>query len=163
MMHRWSPPLAALLLVVTGALVACEFQMRRPAVEYTLDASHVVESVAEVDGGIRVTFADGGTLELGETTSDVALHGNLISPGELLLVGQHGDAIGYATTWLGSDGCYVLNEPAVDDGSHILFRFALRLPKAEDFDPGPVRNGQFPSFREGFCINSGGEVVSYGS
>lgn len=68
----------------------------------------------------------------------------------------------YATLGLGTDG-YYLNEPARDHGSHIVFRSVLRLPKAPEFDPGAIDDGRFPSFREGFCVNSAGEVVGYGS
>ena len=152
-----------LAVVALLALAGCEFEMRRPSVVYEFSESGVVESVDEIPDGIRVTFTHGDAIELGASTHDVDLYGELILEGELLLIGLHNSSIGYATLSIVLDACYILDEPAVDDGKKVLFRFGLRLPKAPDFDPGAIDNGQFPSFREGFCINSSGEVVRYGS
>jgi hypothetical protein len=133
---------------------------RRPNVVYELTDTGIVVSVEELDGGgLRVALARGESIQLLPSATD--LHGELVSPDELILIGTHESAIGYATTYA-SDECYILNEPAFDDGTHILFDFGLRLPKAPLFDPGAVDDGRFPSAMEGFCINGAGEVIRYG-
>jgi hypothetical protein len=134
---------------------------RRPSVVYELTDTGVVVSVEELDGGgLRVAMARGESIDLLGNATD--LYGEIVSPDELILIGTHESAIGYATTRGRDDGCFVLNEPAFDDGTHILFDFGLRLPKTPLFDPGTVDDGWFPSATEGFCINGAGEVVRYG-
>jgi len=129
--------------------------------------SGVVQSVEEMAGGWRVALTNGEEVAVGTSSP---LHGGRIEPGDLLVLatspGVEADGLTtlntYATLRLGPDG-YYLDEPARDDSSHIVFRSGLRLPKAPEFDPGAIDDGRFPSFREGFCINSAGEVVGYGS
>ncbi len=57
--------------------------------------------------------------------------------------------------------CYVVEGVASDVGDAIAFDFGLRLPKADDFDPGSVRGGRFanPAGPQ-FCVNDAGEVMS---
>ena len=160
-----APHVSAVLgLALIGLLIAgCRTQVQRPAVIYDLTASGVVEAVEEIEGGgLRLSLASGESIDL--FPGAVPLYGEIILPGELILVGTTGSAVAYATA-RERDPCYVLNQPALDDGAHVVFGFGLRLPKAPAFDPGPVDDGQFlAGFGEGgFCINSAGEVVSYGS
>lgn len=135
-----------------------------PTPVYELTASGVVESVEDIEGGgLRVSLARGESVDLLPAAVDL-YGGEIILPGDLILVGTTGSAVGYATTRQ-RDACYVLNEPAVDDGTHIVFDFGLRLPKAPGFDPGPVDDGRFRpgSFLDGFCLNAAGEVLRFGS
>ena len=126
--------------------------------------SGVIESVEEMEeGGWRVTLASGEEVAVGTGR----LSGGWPEPGDLLVLASsetaHTTVNVYATLRPRADG-YVLNEPARADGSHIVFRNGLRLPKARGFDPGTIEDdGRYPSFREGFCVNSAGEVVGYGS
>jgi hypothetical protein len=151
----------AFLAVMALVLAGCRTDLPRPAVVYELTDSGVVTSVEEIQGGgLRVALARGESIDL--LLGAVDLYGEIPVAGELILVGSNGSSLGYATT-RERDECYVLNEPAVEDGTHILFDFGLRLPKSPRFDPGPIDDGRFPSFREGFCINTAGEVIRYGS
>lgn len=156
--RRW----AIWALVGSATILAgCPVEVPRPARVYELTDSGVVESVEELDGGgLRVTLERGERIDL--DAHAVELGSEIVPPGHLLLVGSSGSSTGYIALRERED-CYVLNEPAVDDGSHILFNFGLRLPKAPQFDSGPIDGDRFPSFREGFCISSAGEVVRYGS
>lgn len=54
-----------------------------------------------------------------------------------------------------------LAEPALDDGSHVVFVNGLRLPKVEGFEPGLDEGQTYQDPRAGFAINSAGEVVAY--
>ena len=110
---------------------------------------------------MRVALAAGESVDVPPGAVD--LYGEIILAGELIMLGNNGAGVGYATLGIVLDGCYILEEPAVDDGTHILFDFGLRLPKSPRFDPGPIDDGRFPSFREGFCINATGEVLRYGA
>jgi hypothetical protein len=151
----------SVVLMSAILLTGCPVDTPRPAQVYELTNSGIVESVEEMEGGgLRLALATGESIDL--LPGAVDLYGEIIIPGEFIMIGTAGSAVGYATTRT-ADACHVLNEPAIDDGGHILFDFGLRLPKAPDFDPGPIDDGRFPSFREGFCINSAGEVVRYGS
>jgi hypothetical protein len=129
---------------------------------YEFSDSAVVESVEEIPrGGLRVGLVGGDDIEL--LPGVVELYGGIVVPDDLLLVGTTDSGVrGFVTLGTVLDACYILEEPAVDDGTHILFDWGLRLPKARGFDPGPADDGRFESFREGFCINTDGEVVSYG-
>lgn len=129
--------------------------------------SGVVESAEEMEGGgWRVTLTRGEEVAVGTASLDEGL----IEPDDLLILATSpsgADAPAtlntYVTLRLGADG-YYLQEPARDDGSHIVFRSGLRLPKAPEFDPGHIDDGRFPpSFWDQFCVNPAGEVVGYGS
>lgn len=128
--------------------------------------SGVVESVEEMESdGWRVTLTRGEEVAVGTASLDEGS----IQPDDLLILATSPSGAGgpatlntYVTLRLSTVG-YYLEEPARDDGSHIVFRSGLRLPKAPEFEPGPIDDGRFPSFREGFCINPAGEVVAYGS
>lgn len=141
-------------------LAGCPVKDPAPNQVYELTDRGVVQSVEDIEGGRRVWFARGESIELEYGAVD--LDSEVIPLGDLLLVGSNGSATAYVT--LRERGaCYVLNEPAVDDGTHLVFDFGLRLPKSPRFDPGPIDDGRFPSFQEGFCINAAGEVLRYGS
>ena len=161
--HKDSALRASALVVVVALatlIAGCRTEVPRPVTVYELSASGVVESVEEIEGGRRVWFAGGESIEL--DYGAVSLGSDPVPAGYLLLVGSNGSTTAYVTLW-DHEECWVLNEPAVDDGTHLVFDFGLRLPKASGFDPGPNDTARFPSFREGFCINPAGEVVRYGA
>jgi hypothetical protein len=145
-------------------LAGCDFKMERPNRIYELTDVGVVESVEEIpDGGLRVFLARGESIELGHDNYAVSLHGGgSPRPEDHLLVGTFGSTTGYVSLSAVEDVCYLFGEPAVDHGTHILFRNGLRLPKYQTFDPGRVDSGQFESYQTYFCINTAGEVVRYG-
>lgn len=156
-------------MVIALVLLGCDYDPPWPPGGQIFDMteSGVVQSVEEARGGWRVVLANGEEVAVGTSRG---LHGEVIEPGDLLVLATSpaveaeglAKANRYASLRLSTDG-YYLDEPARDDGSHIVFRSGLRLPKAPEFDPGANDDGRFPSFREGFCINSAGEVVGYGS
>ena len=142
--------------------MGCPVEDPTPTRVYELTDSGVVESVEQIEGGgLRVALARGDSLDI--LPGAVDLYGELVLPDELLLMGSSDSGDAYVTLGTVLDACYILEEPAVDDGTHLVFDFGLRLPKAPGFDPGPIDDGRFPSFMEGFCINAAGEVVRYGS
>ena len=107
-----------------------------PAQVYELTDSGVVESVEELeDGGLRVALAGEESVQL--EAGALGLDSEIVPVGDLLLVGSTGSSTTYVTL-RERDECYVLNEPAIDDGTHMIFDFGLRLPKSPDFDPGSV-------------------------
>jgi hypothetical protein len=160
------PASKAVRTVTAGVVVflaGCDFKMERPSRIYELTDAGVVESVEEIpDGGLRVFLVRGESIELGHDNYAVSLHGGSPRSKDLLLVGTFGSTTGYLSLSSVDDVCYFFGEPAVDDGTHILFRNGLRLPKYRTFDPGRVDDGQFASYQTDFCINSVGEVVRYG-
>jgi hypothetical protein len=58
--------------------------------------------------------------------------------------------------WVG-DEC-ALPSRALDKGDSIGFEVGLRLPKADDFDPGWITAGEFSNERNSLCI-----MVHYGA
>lgn len=161
-----APRHGAALVVALMLLQGCDYEPPWPPGGriYEMTEAGVVESVEAATGEWRVTLASGAELTVGTAS----LYEGGIQPGDLLVLATSPEAEGapatlnrYATLRPGMDG-YYLSEPARDDGAHILFRSGLRLPKSPEFDPGPIDDGRFPSYREGFCINSAGEVLGYG-
>jgi hypothetical protein len=153
------PLLVLFLLFVAG----CDYNPQRPpdARIYDMTDSGVVESVEETDDELRVVLTRDEIVVL---TDSFLLYGGGVEPGELLVLAiSPGGADAYATLRVGPDGYHILGEPAVDDGSHILFLNGLRLPKTQEFDPGPIDDGAFPSAWERFCINTAGAVIGYGT
>jgi hypothetical protein len=59
-------------------------------------------------------------------------------------------------------GCFRLEATGVGRNGAIDLSIGFRLPKAATFDPGPISNDQYVMERVAFCINSSGEVLSYG-
>jgi hypothetical protein len=59
-------------------------------------------------------------------------------------------------------GCFQLVATGVGRNGAIDLSIGFRLPKAATFDPGPISNDQYVMERVAFCINSSGEVLSYG-
>lgn len=156
-------PLAIAAIVLLAALLsACPVAPRNPpSVIYEPTVFGVVEGWEEIEGGgLSVRFVDGRQVTI--ATEAAALVGNLPQPTNLLLLDSV-EAAGWFAAIIDDDlGCYVLEKPAVDDGTHILFDFGLRMPKAAGFDPGPVDDGRFPAHRESFCLSADAEVLGYG-
>jgi hypothetical protein len=59
-------------------------------------------------------------------------------------------------------GCFRLEATGVGRSGAIDLSIGFRLPKAATFDPGPISNDQYAMEHVAFCINSSGEVLSYG-
>ena len=140
----------------------CDYNPPRPpdARIYDMTDSGVVESVEEMaDGEMRVTLAGRDEVVVVSPNAH-RLDGGGMEPDELLvLAASPRGAPAYASFPYVSG--YSVVEPALDDGSHILFLNGLRLPKSPEFDPGPIDDGAFPAGREGFCLNAAGEVLGY--
>jgi len=58
--------------------------------------------------------------------------------------------------------CATIGGPALEEGASIVFEIGLRLPKAPDFDPAEIRDGEFSDPTRYFCIDEHGEVTRYG-
>jgi hypothetical protein len=76
-------------------------------------------------------------------------------PAEILLYGHDPDG----QPWLWSGDECSLPSRALDEGETIAFEFGLRLPKADDFDPGWITDGEFSNELDSLCINEDGEVT----
>jgi hypothetical protein len=59
-------------------------------------------------------------------------------------------------------GCFQLVATGVGHSGAIDLSIGFRLPKSARFDPGPISNERYVLERAAFCINSSGEVLSYG-
>jgi hypothetical protein len=59
-------------------------------------------------------------------------------------------------------GCFQLVATGVGRSGAIDLSIGFRLPKSARFDPGPISNERYVLERAAFCINSSGEVLSYG-
>jgi hypothetical protein len=84
--------------------------------------------------------------------------------GTLLLAGSHAGEQWYMSlTEMQQSDCFGLHSDGSDDGDHVIFDIGLRLPKADDFDPGPVRDGRYDTggADDIFCITPSGEVLSF--
>ena len=63
----------------------------------------------------------------------------------------------------GDGECFLMDDYGTDAGENIHFDNGLLLPKAPDFDPGYVTDGNYDKNPQGhFCIDREGRVVSYG-
>lgn len=134
-----------------------------PSAIYEPTVVGVVDHWEEIEsGGLLVTFIDGRQVTTA-VGANVIVGRNLPIQTDLLLLDSQDRAPWFAAIRDTDLGCYALDEPAVDDGTHILFDIGLRLRKAPGFDPGAVDDGRFGARRESFCINAAGEVVGYGT
>jgi len=88
-------------------------------------------------------------------------------PGNLLLSGV--DRSG--RTWLiglpfdevgRPAGCFRLFATGIGVDGWIDMSNGLRLRKAADFDPGTTKDERYATEQSAFCVNSRGEVTSYG-
>jgi len=59
-------------------------------------------------------------------------------------------------------GCFRLEATGVGVDEWIDLSIGVRLRKAQNFDPGSATNEQYNAERQAFCVNSNGEVMSYG-
>ena len=147
---------AVLLAVIVAACLGTP--MRTP------DVVGVVVDVTELDGPPRRFSLEGGDfvdLDFPGTEPLAGSRGGL-EPGTLLLAGEDQGSAWYLSMTLRTD-CFQLDSYGSDAGDAIDFDNGLRLPKAPGFDPGIVTDGRYDKNPQGhFCINEGGEVVSYG-
>lgn len=108
----------------------------------------------------RYTLSDGRQLDIDYNASR-QLVGTGGEVGDLLLVGRDAQGVWYGGL-RGEAGCYVLDSYGTDEGMFIVFPSGIRLPKAPDFDPGGITDGQCVRPGDGFCIDAQGRVVRYG-
>lgn len=130
---------------------------------YTPTLAGIVESEEFVTGVEAVfTLASGEQLRIDLNTA--VRPGEHPQPdlGDLLLYGEDADGVWYVAI-SGSPPCFLTSRSlAYEEGEFIVFNYGLRLPKADDFDPGSVDNGRWDDPRSaGFCINASGEVTEY--
>lgn len=145
---------AAILLVL---LTACGTPTRAP------DIIGVVVDVTDLPGPLRRFAVEGGEfIDVDLDRADLLADSRgAQNPGTLLLAGEDAGAQWYMS--LEGDGdCFLMDSYGSDAGDAIDFDNGLRLPKAEDFDPGIVTDGRYDKNPQGhFCVNDIGEVVSY--
>jgi len=135
-------------LVPTVAGVVAEVeQLGGARVAYRLETGEVVEidfNKDEVPEGTR-----------GATQGDLLLSGTRQS-GRTWLIGLPFDEIGRPP------GCFRLFATGVGGNGWIDMSNGLRLRKAADFDPGTTKDERYATEQSAFCVNSRGEVTSYG-
>ena len=125
----------------------------------------VVEEVTELpDGGETYRLANGQTADVA-SHKEILLGGEPIV-GELLLLGSDPDGGQWVagvspSPHANEPGCFWLPGTGRDANDSIETTGGLRLPKATDFDPGLIRDGQYTSPQGHFCLNGNGEVTGY--
>lgn len=174
---RWFPgsgrtPLAAgcasaVALLLLTACVLSGPPVRNPSVVGVIVSSELtnVGTVFELENGQSVEIQRAVTLLEGSRGGG--------DPGTLLFHRNGNEPFYFGLTVIAPHarpGCFDMDGPAVDDGTHISFKNGLRLPKAPDFDgQGWPRNGRYdkPAYAGGgyspFCVNLRGEVTVYRS
>ena len=114
----------------------------------------------ELDTGDVVDIDLNGSLRVGD--------GPAPDEGFLLLYGTEPDGAWFWSGPLLDDRvtgrkCAYMGGPALEQGDSIIFEIGLQLPKADDFDPAEIRDGQFLSPTRVFCVDELGEVTRYGA
>ncbi|MDQ4107784.1 MAG: hypothetical protein M3138_03125 [Actinomycetota bacterium] len=159
-------------------LAVALFMLLGNACETGVDIPDVVRE-PEITGEIAVReFVDGSVVEVETVQGEqvrielnrTARIGGSTDPdeGDLLLYGTEPDGPWFWSGPLLDDprtggNCAELMAPALEDGNFIVFEIGVRLPKAPDFDPFEVTDGQFTDPTKGFCLNERGEVTRYRS
>lgn len=131
---------------IAGEIALREFEEGDTAVLHTVEGDQV-----QID--LNRTARIGGSTDADE--------------GDLFLYGTQPDGPWFWSGPLLDDPvtgrqCAYLGGPALEQGDSITFAIGLRLPKAADFDPAEVRNGEYLSSRRVFCVDENGEVTRYG-
>lgn len=149
-------PICAIAILMVLA-TACATQPRVP------DVVGVVVDVEELAGPPRRFTLEGGAfadLPFPGTDPLPGSEGGL-DRGTLLLAGEDSGGRWYMSLTRDGD-CFLMDSYGSDAGDAIDFDNGLRLPKAEDFDPGIVTDGRYDENPQGhFCVSEKGEVVSY--
>ena len=131
-------------------------------------AGEVIQRTDLAEGPIELTLSGGTRVELDRVTAVNLRPGTDPNEGDLLLYGTEPDGPWFWSGPLVDDPvtgsqCAYMGGPALEQGASIVFAVGLRLPKAEDFDPAEIRDGEFPSATRVFCVDELGEVTRYGA
>ena len=128
---------------------------------YEPTAVGVVEAEERLGGNlVLITLDDGRQLQI--DLNEAARVGNYPQPepGYLLLYGED-DAGPWYVAVSGNPSCFGIGARAIDHGDALIFNFGLRVPKADNYDPGSVSGTRYDNPRAGFCLNGDGEVTEY--
>lgn len=142
---------------------------------YTPEIAGVVVETRGTNSASLYQLANGQRFTIDITNSKVIVYGG--GPpdvGDLLLGGTGPDGAWVARLHKdvatgGSPDCFVLGSFGTDHRDTIEMDVGLRLPKAPQFDPGPI--GPVDGVKDGtryewspskFCVNSDGQVTSFG-
>lgn len=160
---------SAFLLLTVPLLAGCFGSASAPP--RTPDAIGVVATTDWIpNAGRTATFEldSGSRVEIDLASAHLLLGEGAPGTGDLLVTGI--DASG--ARWLFGlarverkdlpPRCYRLQSAGIGHDGSIDMAIGVRLPKSPDFDPGPIRNDQYTTETYGFCLNSRGEVISYG-
>lgn len=162
---RWALTTGVVLLTLVGCKAAVDI----PDIVRTPDHAGDVEHREDLaDGPIQLTLSGGAEVELDRISALNLRPGTDPAEGDLLLYGTEPDGPWFWSGPLLDDPrtggqCAEIMAPALDEGGTIAFEIGLRLPKADDFDPFEVTDGQFTDPTQGFCLNERGEVTRYRS
>jgi hypothetical protein len=161
------------VVVLMVALAACESTVNIPDVvrepQVVAEVVGVAPAREEVPHERRAQFdLSNDQVVVLELNSARNLGGPEPGEGDLFLYGTEPDGPWFWSGPLLDDPrtggqCAEIMAPARDEGDTIAFEIGLRLPKADDFDPFEVTDGQFTDPTQGFCLNERGEVTRYRS
>ena len=113
-------------------------------------------------------LSSGATVKVDFATARILLPDGGPSEGDLLLSGIEPAGRMWVAGLKPNDsadvppGCYQLLDTGIGTDGFIDLSIGVRLPKAPEFDPGPVSNERYDLERVTFCVNERGEVLSYG-
>lgn len=152
-------------ILLVALLAGCFWTKAEVLTPTTVGVATDVERLA--GRSVAYHLASGEVAEVDLATADLTPEGGA-GEGMLLLTGTRASG----RTWLialypntAADvppGCFQLLATGVGNGDSIDFSSGLRLPKAPNFDPGPVANDHYNFEQVAFCISELGEVLSYG-
>lgn len=158
----------AALLVMLGlglGLGGCPQQPQRDPLAPDRMYSPTVVGVVESEEFVAVrtvslTLDDGRVFEIDLGAATAVGGYPEPEPGYLLLYGEEHDGAWYVAI-SGNPSCFGIGARAIDHGDAIVFDFGLRVPKADDYDPGSVSGSRYSNPQAGFCLNERGEVTEY--
>jgi hypothetical protein len=122
----------------------------------------VIESMNGIENmRFEIRLVDGELLEvdLGNATSEP--QSRTPNPGDLLIYVDDVSGKPWVLAVSGQPSCFMVMERAIDEGDHLVFETGLRLPKAEDYDPGWPGPLEEYGDQARFCINEEGVVTHY--
>ena len=152
----------AWLAVVVLTAVACT-GVSRPATVFEPSDIGVVDSIEGIrDMRFEIRLADGTNLDVDLAEATYQPASRTPEPGDLLIYVADVGGKPWVLALSGQADCFMIQGGAVDEGDHLVFETGLRLPKAEDYDPGwPGPLEEYTSDQARFCINHDGVVTHF--
>lgn len=164
---RRATPIGLAALLLGGCMFGSQ---ARPIPEYPVPNVIGVVANAErrADQRLDYRLTSGAVVTVDPATADIVQPNGGPGVGWLFLSGQQSSGrvrIVGLPPYEAADaplGCFRLEGTGVGRNGAIDLSIGFRLPKAARFDPGPISNDQYVMEHVAFCVNSSGEVLSYG-